>query len=188
MSKSIQTARRCALIPLAGGVSIYVLWRITRADLLMILGGWTLILGLALFLVGLAFLAHHVMKAEKAERRKALPVFALLCLNFPVAAACIFSALEVHSRYTLTVINDSAREISDFTVSGAGISENMGSIAPGESAREHFHASAEGSIDFTAKHGEKPLGGCIEGYSTVGLGGHATVRIRPDGTWAKDEG
>lgn len=190
MTKLQKSALVCGALPLLAGTGVYIAWRITRNDLLMVSGLWVIVLGLLAFLTGLACLAaNHLRRADKTQgdQRTSGRILVLLLLNFPAAAACVWSAGEASSRYTLTVINDGPLPVSDFTVNGAGVSLNLGSIAPGDSKDDYFHPTSEGALNFTARRDGKAFGGCFDGYATGGLAGQTTIRIHPDGRWSKSE-
>lgn len=188
MTKSLKAAIVCGIAPLVTGLCVYLVWRITRIDGLMLVGLWTVGVGVVAFLAGITFLAiHNFWPARDSVARpgQSLAVSALLCLNFPVAALCFWSALDISTRYTLTVVNEGTQTVTDFEIKGAGIAHKFSAIVPGESVREHFHPNADGRLNFTAKQGVLPMAGCIEDYTTGGLGGEKIIRINPGGVWTK---
>jgi hypothetical protein len=107
----------------------------------------------------------------------------LLLANFPAAAFFTLSAIDVSTRYTVRVFNDSDRPIESLVVSGPGVRVELGPIAPGQRTRRHIHFHGDGTLDFSARQQELRLSGQLEGYVTSSMGGDKSIRVRESGVY-----
>ena len=189
MNRAYRLALVCGAFPLLIGVSIFVLWLITRWDWLMMAGICTLYGGVAIFLVGVLAIARFCWLAFRTpnlpRRRLWLSTLAcagLLLLNFPVAGGITAAAIAIETRYTVVVHNGSQQPLDGVRVFGGGCDESLGSIPPGGIARQSFWIQHDGELKFRALSGTTIHAKTIDGYVTNGMGGHTTVTINPDGT------
>ena len=104
----------------------------------------------------------------------------LLLVNFPAAAIFTLSAINVVTRYTVRVLNESGNAIESFVVTGPGVRVELGPVAPGHRVKRHLGFSGDGSLEFTARQGQSNFRGVLDGYVTGGLGGDTTIRVLPE--------
>lgn len=189
MNRAYRVALICGAIPLLVGVSIFILWLITRQHGLMMAGIYTLYGGVAIFWVGVLALARFfwlgVRSPDFPRRRLWLSTFAcagLLLLNFPVAGGIIAASIAIETRYTVVVHNALSRPLENVKVFGGGSDESLGSIPPGGTARRSFWIQHDGELKFRAFSGTTSHTKTIDGYVTNGTGGHTTVTVNPDDT------
>jgi hypothetical protein len=182
----------CGALPLVVGVSIFVLWVLTRWDGLMIAGLATVCVGLVLFAMGVIALAAACLEAARAPeapgRRAWLVVFGgggLLLSNFLVAGAILVAVSRIESCYTVVVRNATAAELTHVRVAGAGSGSSFGTLAPGESARRWLWFRGEGILELRATGGAGERTHIVDGYVGV-FGGRAEVTLNADGTATVD--
>lgn len=189
MNGAYRVALICGTLPLLVGVSIFVLWLVTRWDWLTLAGFYTLFGGVVIFLVGVVALACYCGQAFQApnlpRRRLWLSTIAcagLLLSNFPVAGGIIVAVAAIESRYTVTIHNASQQPLNDVRVFGGGCDESLGSIPPGDTARRSFWVEHDDELKLHAISGTAVHKETIDGYVTNGMGGHTTVTLNLDGT------
>jgi hypothetical protein len=197
---ALRTATFCGALPLVSGTLIYLCWRVTRWDWLMVAGFITLLAGLMLFFVGavslLAGASHDIPRESIPGRRWRLQVSAIGCLlflNFPAAAFYLYSADDVLTRTTVDVINDSPSVIESFVLEGPGVQQEIGPLAAGQQEigplaagqqiRRHLHFRGKGTLQFVAKSQGIEFRGTIEGYVCSDIGERATVRVTSPKNW-----
>lgn len=188
MRRTYRVALICGAFPLFVGVSIFMLWLITRWDWLMVAGIYTIYGGVAIFLVGVIALARFCWLAFRTPdlpRRRlwlsTLGCAGLLLLNFPVAGGVAAAVIAIETRYTVVVHNLSQQPLTDVRVFGGGCDESLGAIPPGGMVRRSFWIQGQGVLKFHALSGAGAYTRKL-GYVTHNMGGHTTVRINPDGT------
>ncbi|MFI5403179.1 MAG: hypothetical protein ACHQ1G_09595 [Planctomycetota bacterium] len=97
MKGAYRLALLCGALPLVVGVSVFLLWLVTRADGLMLLGFFVLCGGLAFFAVGVLALGRFCWLAFREPQLPArfwaatIACALLLLSNFPVAGAIIYA-------------------------------------------------------------------------------------------------
>ena len=189
MNRAYRLALVCGAFPLLIGVSIFVLWLITRWDWLMMAGIFTFYGGVAVFLVGVLALAHYCWLAFRMpnipRRRLWLSTLAcagLLLLNFPVAGGIAAAAIAIETCYTVVVHNASHQPLENVRVFGGGCDAHLGAIPPGSTVRQSFWIKHEGELEFRALGGTTSYEKTIDGYVTNSMGGHTTVTINANGT------
>jgi hypothetical protein len=169
-------------IPLIVGSAIYFAFRATRLDWLPIAGYFSILAGLAFFVVGIACLIAYAYRQRGVDGRTLL-VGLLLLFNFPAAAFYALSGFALITQYVVTVVNESDATIDDFVVDGPGVQVELGPIQVGESKQCRVFFDADGTLMFNARQQQLRFDGEIEGYVTGNLGGMATVRIKPGGNF-----
>lgn len=172
------------------GTLIYATWRVTRWHWLETAGLFTIPIGFAAFIVGAVALWRHLWRESRVQCTTSRPLWlqgvlvgGLLLANFPAAAFFTLSAIDVSTRYTVRVLNDSDRPIESLVVTGPGIRVELGPIAPGQRTRQHIHFRGDGALDFSARQQELQFSGQLEGYVTSGLGGYKSIRIKQKGVY-----
>jgi len=159
--------------PLVIGVSIFLLYWLTRADWLMLAGFFTLLAGVICFLSGGGLLLVYALEERRRKRlhptvlqRRLWIALVLLMSNWPAGVACVFAAVEVMSRITVTVVNQGTTKIDSFVVIAPGVNKELGPIPAGKKVKTSFQVAREGSLDFTMINGGTTSGGSIDGYVT----------------------
>jgi hypothetical protein len=196
MNRAYRNAVICGAVPLIVGVSVFLLWLVTRWDQLMMAGVATLYAGSFMLLVGVLELARYGWLGLKTPefphrklRRTALGAAALLLLNPPVAAGLVYTAVFIETLYTVVVDNQTQRPLTGVRIFGSGnCDESIGTIAPGGKARRSFQIECEGALNFNATGGSTIYTGIIDGYVTSNMGGHTVVTVNADGTLTFDQG
>ncbi len=190
MPRLLQSAIVFGAVPLLVGTLIYGTWRLTRWHWLGTAGLLTLPLGLAAFLAGTIALTWHLWREWRVGRTTRSPLWlqavlvgGLLLINFPAAVFYMLSAINITTRYTVRVHNDSDRPIESLVVTGPGVRVELGPIAPGQQAQRHVHFRGDGTLDFSARQQEILFSGQLEGYVTGGLGGNRTIRVKQRGVY-----
>jgi hypothetical protein len=188
MNRSYRVALICGACPLLIGISIFMLWLITRWDWLMLAGILTLYGGAAILLVGVLALARYgwlVFRTPAVPRRRrwlsTLVCAGLLLLNVPVAGGIAVAAIAIETRYTVVVHNASRQPLEDVRVFGGGCDESLGNIPPGSTVRQSCWIQHDGELEFRALSDTVSHEKIINGYVTNGMGGHTTITINSDG-------
>jgi hypothetical protein len=161
----------CGALPLIAGASVFFAWLVLRWEWLMWIGFPIIGSGIVLFFVGVFCLACYYASARNGDlesrrhlgRRLAVAV-CLLLINFPTALGIVIAAENIHARYVVTIVNESAEPVEDVVVFGGGVNVDFGTLGPTARVRRSFHIRV------------------VEGYVTNGIGGEKLVRILPDGT------
>jgi hypothetical protein len=181
---SYRVALACAALPLVTGTSVFLLWLLTRSDVLVAAGLFTLFGGLALFAVGVLALARFcwlgLRMPEPPPRFWASTALAavLLLSNFPAAGLILWKVADLESRYTVVVRNGTASTLEGLHVAGGGHAyAAFGPIPPGVSASRAFRIRHEGELDLHTDRGASR----IDGYVTANDSATAFVTVGPDG-------
>ena len=190
MNGLYRTVKYCATTPMLIGVSIFVLWLVTRIDELMLLGAFALFIGLGLLAVGLLALAGYYWTGSRRTdmprqqlRISTLKGAGLLFSNFLVAGAIIAAVLAIACRYTVEIHNASQLTLDKVRVYGAGADATFGSIPPGATVERTFCIEHDGELIFEAASGARVYTQIISGYVTKLIGERQRrVRIDPDGS------
>lgn len=183
MTAWLRTSIILGAAPLVVGSLLFALWVPLRWDGLAIAGLLTIFGGVVSVAVGLVCLLFHVKTPAPAGRsgRASLTAAALLLINFPVAAALVFAANDLETRYWVTVENDSTEPIDSFVLHGGGVRVDVGAIPAGANKRVSFHVRREGELLFEANTGRGKLEGVVDGYATRDLGAEKLIVIGPHG-------
>lgn len=190
MSRLLKSAIALGASPLIIGTLIYFTWRITRWSWLEMMGLATLLIGIVAFFGGMICLTLHLKRQTKfnqtAQRSliiQTLWVGGLLIVNFPVAAIYASSAIDILTRYTVRVYNDSSQAIESFVILGPNIQTEIGPIPAGKKAVQHNYPKGDGCLRFTARQGQSCFDGELEGYVTGNSSGDKTVRVSSKGIY-----
>ncbi len=194
MSRAYRVALICGAFPLFVGISIFMLWLITRWDWLMGAGLFALWGGIAIFLIGVLALARFYWLASRVPnlprrrlRRSTLACAGLLLLNFPVACGISVAAIAIETRYTVVIHNASRQPLENARVFGGGCDAFVGSIPPGGTVQGSFWIQHDGQLEFRALSGTISHTKTINSYVTPNTGGHTIVTINRDGTISVNE-
>lgn len=183
MPRLIKIAIACGAIPLLAGTAIYFTWRLTQLDVMMLLGMLNIFVGLTLFVVGIGCLIYQAHREWSAGRsvstRRNAFVAALLLVNFPAAGVYGMSAIDVMSRFTVRIVNDSGGDIDSLEVKGAGFNREVGPMQAGDRTRFYIRNFGEGGAEFTARQHGQDIHGALHGYVTGGE--DVTLRLLPGG-------
>jgi len=185
---SYRAALVCGAAPLLTGISIFLLWLVTRWDSLMLAGLHTIYAGLAAFAVGCIALTIYLWRAfrspdadQRRVRNATLACGGLLLVNFPVAFGIVAAVIDIESRYTVVIHNDSGQPLEDVRVFGGGCDKSLGSIAPGDTVRRRLRFDTDGELRLHATIGTTDIDEVIDGYITRDIGGRPTVTVEPGG-------
>jgi len=164
---------------------VFVLWLVTRADPLPMVGMYTIYGGLVAVALGFACLCVHVARSRitrhlswgAAARECVLPL-SLLLINFPAACGYTWTAIAIETRYVVTVTNESSFTVNGFVVRGGGCEADFDVLLPGERRSRGFHIQHDGDLQYEGAVGGTQVHGVVDGYVTPGLGGRMNILIR----------
>ncbi len=189
MNRTYRAAVFCGATPLVTGVSIFILWIITRWEWLILAGLLTLFGGPIVFVFGILALAQYyqsAMRSTELNKRDVslatLGCLGLLLSNFLVAAGIMIAVEAIQTCYIVAVENQSRQSLTEVHVSGGGCDADLGTILPGETSRGSFWIRHDDELTFHANSGQLALSEKIDGYVTHGVGGHTIVTIQPSQT------
>ncbi|MGE3316325.1 MAG: hypothetical protein AB7O26_14510, partial [Planctomycetaceae bacterium] len=175
------------------GTLTYAIWRVAEWDWLVLAGMLTILVGLFLSLIGCVSLLLYLRQtkpvdpaASRKVRQNALIVAGLLCANYPAAAFCFCSAIEVSTRYYLQIENHSGTVIESCVVRGPGVEIDTGPIAQDRVIKRILHFQHDGKLEFGAKRNNSKFGGTVDDYVSNGLGGRAIIRLMPNDQFQVD--
>jgi hypothetical protein len=190
MSRLLKSSIALGASPLIIGTLIYFTWRLTRWSWLEMMGLATLLIGIVAFFAGMICLILHLKHQSKSNQTaqrtliiRTLLVGGLLIVNFPVAAIYASSAIDISTRYTVRVYNDSFHAIESFVILGPNIQTEMGPIPAGKKAVQHNYPKGDGCLRFTARQGQVCFDGELEGYVTGNSSGDKNVRVSSKGIY-----
>jgi hypothetical protein len=184
MNRLLKCSIALGASPLIIGTLIYFTWRLTRWHWLGMMGLMTILIGFIVFLAAAVCLILHLKSESRTGRAsplKALLVGGLLFANFPLAAVYSASAIDISTRFTVRVYNESDHTIESFVILGPGIQTEIGPIHSGKKAIQHNYPNSDGSLRFTARHQQLNYDGELEGYVCNGWDGDKTVRVSGNG-------
>src|SRR3954453_22494922 len=138
----IRIALLCWAIPLAVGVTTFLLWLLTEADGLMVVGFVTLLVGALLAFVASMMLVLHVFGRFEGPRpsmrsriAQASGVAVLLLGNFASAYGIVQAVESIQLSSHVTVVNAGTATIDSFVVTGPSFRTELGPVAPGKRKR-----------------------------------------------------
>jgi len=157
MNRAYGIALICGALPLIVGVSTWLNWLITRWSGCIVIGIFTLLGGVVLFVVGTIALACYgwlTYRSKALSRRRfwfsLLGCAGLLLVNFPVAYGVVVSVIWLDSRYTVIVHNASDQPLEGVRVLGAVPEVWFGTVPPGSIVQRTFLMIGDGEIEFHA--------------------------------------
>ncbi len=178
----------CWLVPLVLGLAVFAAWYVTRAEPLEALGIGTILLGAGLATVGgLLLVSFYKLALEEgrprswAVQRVLLAIF-LLGSNFLVALGLFFAAVDLETRFEVSLQNDTAAPLSSLRLVGGGLDLLVDEVAPGSEVTQRLRFVTDGALQLEIGG---PRGAArivaLEGYVTPNLVGARRVRFAPNG-------
>jgi hypothetical protein len=164
---SVTAAIWCGAIPLAVGTATFVLWLVTSAMALQMLGLLTIFAGLILVAGGgILWLMHLIatLRApQSATRRRQLMLscvaLVVLLANFPTCIFIVAAVTHIESAFTVEIANTGVAPVNGASVSYYGATHPLGPIAPGATVTKTLYAEggplavsitrADGSVQST---------------------------------------
>lgn len=188
MSRLYKFILFCGLLPLCVGVGVFLLWLVTRQDLLVLAGLVTCVAGCVLVSIGGLCLIVDVCREWKLGRipRKRLLLRSLLAggvllVNFPAAAFVFDAAFHFDSRCEVSISNQGSAALTDVALKGGGVHEVIGEIPVGDTVVRRFWVGTDGALSMSAKQGQNKLAHTVEAYVTNGLGFRSLVIVEDNG-------
>ncbi len=186
-SRACRLSVICGAAPLLAGVSLLLLWLVTRWGWLVYAGIITLYACLAVLAVGIIALGwfcwlafHFPAMPGRRSWRSILLSAVLLVANIPMGIGVIAVFCAVLTCYTVVVHNESQKSLGGARVQGGGCDVSFGDIAPGASAKHSFWIQTDGRLEFAATVGGKHHEETIDGYVTGNMGGRTVVTVNSD--------
>jgi hypothetical protein len=181
------TALVCGLAPLVIGVSIFLLWLVTRWDWLAIAGLLTIAGGLLSETIGLGCLITFAIWSWKSPDRppigrRVLIALASFWINFPVLFA-IFFAVEYFDSTPHLKISNQGPTIDRFFLSGACADAAFGPIPTGATVERPLSVRRDGDFAFKGVHGDSPIGGVVEDAIMLGDTAGLLLEFNREGHW-----
>jgi hypothetical protein len=99
-------------------------------------------------------------------------------INFPLAAGYVWAAIDITSRYTVTVTNAGTLTPDHVIFIAPGVRTDLGAIPPGASRTTSFHFTGDGTLDLETQYGLTVARTNVEPYVTNNLGGSKAVTLR----------
>jgi hypothetical protein len=133
--------------------------------------------------------AIKAFKAKEPTKKiylRIIIVLTAIITNFPVAWACFNCAWYIRTLYVLTIENRSSATIQQVTISGCGITRNVGPILPNGKNPVKFHNAAtnwDGLLIFSASSNGLKIDGILKENVTPGFGAKITLVIKDGGKY-----
>ncbi len=167
------------------GVAAFSIWYFTRSGILVVVGIYTIHLGVACVIAGLISLLIYEYKCLKASNKSdakkgAFPLIVLL-LNFPLAVLVVSASLNLMAWYTVTVVNETGSDVNNISFVGPGVEVATGLVKSQESRPVIMRFKhAGGLIRYHVSFNEREVDGIVAGYVTKHMGGDKLFIIRED--------
>ena len=187
---TFRIALACGLLPLLVGTLIYAIFVGTENLLMMTFGLLNIYAGMALFVVGLVCTALYFFgERSRGVGQPKLGVrttllLAVLLINFPVAGALAYSALDIATTYHVEVRNESDEPLTNLVLSAPSVELSSSALPPGGEFEADLRFGGDGALMLRYELAGEPREEVIEGYVTGGWGGDALVVRRADGTFS----
>jgi hypothetical protein len=169
----------CGVVPLLLGITIFLLWLVTRAHMLMTFGLLNIVAGLIFFALGLFALAKYVLESRKNNLEnyyvKAIIALLILTANFPTAIGIVGAVEYIESQWVVIIENKSNFDIDELYLHTGMEKLELGDIGKGSYFEKNYHFSHEGRVNYFFKHTKKEHEGI--GYTTSGMGGFVKLTI-----------
>ncbi len=183
-------AMLCGILPMTVGVSIYILYEITRWDVLVLAGLFTVYGGLACAALGFICIIAYAFKRHAAGEMWGLGVgkaVGVILLNIPVCVIVVHLSLLSVTRmdsYTVVLENKGEDVVAHFELETPGGAVGIEGIAPGESESVRLSFEDPGSITYRAEVGNDLLEGVIENHVANSGGGKKSIITFSDGEFS----
>ena len=190
MPRDLKKVVLLGIVPLLFGTLIYGVWRLCQWPWLMVTGIITILVGVVAFFVGATILVRYLRREIRSGRSscssrwiRGVLAGGLLLINFPAATFYTLSVIDVQTRYTIHVRNESDRPIESLIVTGGGVSVELGPVDSGQHLQKHIHFTHDGALNFAAHQQELRFTGQVEGYVTRNCGGDKTIVVKPNAVY-----
>jgi len=189
MNKLYRSSIFFGVAPLIIGTCVFALWYLTKVDVLILVGVYTIIGGLISVLVAAICLAIYLYRetqrktSAKTLFKKGLLSGGVIIVNFPLAFILAFTAITIITSYSLTIRNNSSSTVSRITITAPGVSRIIEGVRPNEESTQKFKFKSDGVLRFSATHNENEFSGIIEGYVTSNMGGEPVLIIKDNGKY-----
>ena len=176
-------ALACGVVPLISGITVFLLWIGSRWEVLKLVGFFIILAGLLCVLCGAMALIASLRQSLTLGYpiKKNLPKWVLITTiflsNFLAAGGIVASVLNLETRYTVQIINQSKQKLSSITISGGGCLINVPDLPADTTTTQHLHFKQDGSLTINAQVDDSELEQVVEGYVTNGMGGSAKITI-----------
>lgn len=173
MNRMQSLAARIAWMPLAVGLASLIVWCLSQWGPLLVVGYGSLAIGV----LGAFFVPVLLLRAwpTSPKLRPTVLIGALALANLPATFYCAITGMEQATRYRITVHNRAETSWSGLHVTGAGVDQQLGALAPLEVRTWNLWFRQEGSLEL--HHGEPGQRGVlvVESYVAAHQDGGAMV-------------
>ncbi len=171
----------CALLPLVIGSLTFVIWYMTRQPLLMIVGGWLLMIGPILALIGFLTVAWYRRTLHQTrpwwKRPLALNIF--LTLNFVIAALYLYWVSLIMDHIELEIQNRTETDIATIILFDSCSSELfLGSLQQHYDLKVSYPVKSDCSLGIKIFQNHRVSTGIINEYMIGDGREDSTVIIR----------
>ncbi len=185
ISHSFGRSILCGLAPLLTGIAVFRVWEKTRWMPLMTAGVAIIALGVIVTVAGGVFFARDRRSQtawNPASRARAALAVGLLVACYPTALWLTLEAAEIYTSYTVEIRNESPETLTSCRLVTTRIDEELGPIAPGESATRRLSIQTDGELRCLARTSTGTRHRIlVEGYVTLNLGGDARLTFGEQG-------
>jgi hypothetical protein len=150
--------------------------------------------GFGFAIAALILLARFRSAMRERDRRSPAPepwrarfwlALGFVLTNFPAAWLSLLAGEAIQNRVSITVVNESGRELRSVVLDGPGIRRELGRLAPGRSRNVWVFPKSDGQLDLrmSDRTGERveTVAGVPSALSgLMGCGAEYHVEVRPD--------
>jgi hypothetical protein len=185
LKKLYRLSLLCALLPMTIGAAVFLMWYFTRSALLMVVGIFTIYLGIVCVITGLASLIIYGRKClregRKSYAKKGVLPLTVLLLNFPLAVLIVSASINLMAQYRLTVVNETDFDVSNISFVGPGVDVATGPVKSQESSTVIMRFKHDGVLRYHISFNKVEVDGDVKGYVTRNMGGEKLFIIREEG-------
>ncbi len=166
------------------GVAAFATWYFTRLGFLMLVGIFTIYLGVVCVIAGLIALLvyeYRCLRAgDKPDAKKGVFPLVVMLLNFPLAILIVSVSLNLMARYTVTVVNETGFDVNNISFVGPDIEVDTGPVKSQKSRTVTMRFETAGSLRYHGSFNAQEVDGIVAAYVAKNRGGNTLLIIRED--------
>lgn len=160
-----------------GGGATLLIWMMTRAEFLLVVGAAFLLLVPLCIVIGFMSLRRNQLSPPHHIRTMAL----LLLANIPIAAAAVYAADAFYCSFTVVIVNRSDEPLHNLYVVAGGDTAQKRRLDPGDFFRVRLYPDGNSSplVSCLDSSGERSIS--VDHYLTGMDDGHMKVLVLDEG-------
>ncbi len=148
------------VMPLIIGSLIFALWYFIRSDILLAMGSYVIIFGLASVLIAFISLIVYLKRNASAISRgmmfkKSFLLAMIIISNFVAAGFYALAVIYIMTTYYLTIENKSTSAVTNIVVTAPGCTNQIALIEPNGKELLKLSFQGDGTLDLKAKQNQE---------------------------------